>query len=80
MQLARRTADHAEHFRSGGLLLQGFAQFTAARLHLVEQANVLDGDHGLVSEGGYQLDLLIAEGPDGRPAQCKDTDRISITY
>ncbi len=31
-----------------------------ARLHLVEQAHVLDRDHGLVGESRYQLDLLFA--------------------
>ena len=30
---------------------------------LVEQARVLDGDHGLVGETVDQLDLLIGEGP-----------------
>ena len=32
-----------------------------ARLHLVEQPHVLDRDHGLVGEGGDQLDLLVGE-------------------
>ena len=40
----RRTADHAQHFSRGGLLLERF-------LGLVDQAHVLDGDHGLVGEG-----------------------------
>ena len=30
----------------------------------VEQPRILDGDHGLGGEAFYQLDLLVAEGPD----------------
>ena len=40
LQIEGRAADHLEHVGGGGLLLQRFAQ-------LVEQARVLDGDHGL---------------------------------
>ena len=40
-----------------------FAQIARARLHLVEQAHVLDGDHRLVGEGLDELDLLVGEGP-----------------
>ena len=32
-----------------------------ARLHLVEQAHVLDRDHGLVGEGLHELDLALGE-------------------
>ncbi len=33
-------------------------------LHLVEQADVLDRDDGLVGEGRDQLDLFVRERPD----------------
>ena len=37
-------------------------------LQLLEEAHVLDGDHGLVGEGLDQRDLLVGERPDLRRA------------
>jgi hypothetical protein len=34
---------------------------TGSRVHLVEQAHILNGDHRLVGEGLDQLDLLFGE-------------------
>ena len=45
------------------LLLQRLAKLARARLHLVEQAHVLDGDHRLVGEGRDEFDLLVGERP-----------------
>jgi hypothetical protein len=56
------------------LLLQGLAQFTRARLHLVKQPHVLDCDHRLVGEGGDQLDLPVAERPGGATRQHEHPD------
>ena len=47
--------------------LPSLCDLARARLHLVEQAHVLDRDHGLVGEGGDQLDLLVGERPDNIP-------------
>src|SRR6478672_9077376 len=55
LQIERRAADNLEHVGSGGLLLEGFAQF-------VEQTRILDGDDGLAREALDQLDLLVGEG------------------
>src|SRR5262249_52588831 len=55
-QIERRATDDLEHIGSRSLLLQRFAQ-------LVEQACVLDGDHGLSGEILQQLDLLVGERP-----------------
>ena len=60
------------------LLLQRLAQFGGARLHLVEQADVLDRDHGLVGEGLDKFDLAIRERPDFRPGQGEDADRLTL--
>ena len=62
LQLAGRAVDDAQDLGGRGLLLQRFAQFARARLHLVEQAGVLDRDHRLVGEVRDQLDLLVGEG------------------
>ncbi len=43
------------------MLLQRFLQVRRLRLHLLEQTDIADGDHGLVGEGLQQGDLLIAE-------------------
>ena len=64
LQIEGRAADDLEHVGGGGLLLQRFAQ-------LVEQPRVLDGDDGLVGEGGDQLDLLVGEGPHGSARQMR---------
>ena len=61
LQIEGRAADDLEHVGGGGLLLQRFAQDLGARLHLVEQAHVLDRDHGLIGKGLDQIDLLIRE-------------------
>ena len=65
LQLTRRARDDTEDLRGCRLLLQRFGKFARARLHLVEQAHVLDGDHRLVGEGAGKLDLLVGEWPDG---------------
>src|SRR5262245_7938962 len=46
-----RTADNPEHLGRCRLMLQRFAQFGVAFLDLLEQLDVLDGDHGLVGKG-----------------------------
>ena len=61
LHIGRRGADHAKDRGSCRLLLQCLSQLARARLHLVEQAHVLDRDDGLVGEGGDQLDLLLRE-------------------
>ena len=50
-----RAADGLKHFGGRGLM-RG-----RGTLCLVEQARVLDGDHGLVGEGLQQLDLVGCE-------------------
>jgi len=46
--------EHLENVGGSGLLLEGFAQF-------VEQARVLNRDHGLVGENLEQIDLSVSE-------------------
>jgi hypothetical protein len=42
-------------------VLQRSGQFSCASLHFLEQTHVLDCDYRLISEGLYQLDLLVRE-------------------
>ena len=61
LQIERRAADHLEHVGGRGLLLQRLGEVAGARLHLVEQAHVLDRDHGLIGEGLDECDLALRE-------------------
>ena len=51
------------------------AQLAVARLHLLEQPRVLDGDHRLVGEGLEQLDLGVGERDRIAPYDVDGTDR-----
>ena len=61
LHVRRRAADDAEDFRGRGLMLQRLAQFCVALLEFFEQANVLDCDDRLSSEGFEQSNLLFRE-------------------
>ena len=63
LDVGRRAADHPEDVGGGRLLLERDPQLGVARLQLLEQADVLDGDDGLVGEGLEQLDLVVREPP-----------------
>src|SRR5262249_29426091 len=45
-----------------------------ARLDLIEQSDVLDGNHGLVGECGHQLDFLVGERLYTLARESDDTD------
>src|SRR4029453_1164452 len=51
LEIDRRGAEALKDFAGGGLLLERFGQIAVARLQLLEQPHVLDGDDGLVGEG-----------------------------
>jgi hypothetical protein len=71
LQFAGRTGDDAQHFGSGGLLLQGFAQ-------LVEEAGVLDGDDGLSGEVRNQFNLLFGKWPYFLAVDADSTDELIV--
>ena len=56
-------ADDAQDGAGRGLLFERLAEIAVARLDLLEQPHVLDGDHRLVGEGLGQFDLLGVKGP-----------------
>ena len=68
-------ADDLQHVRCRRLLPQRLGQLARARLDLVKQTHVLDRDHGLVGEGGDQLDLFARERPDDVPRHDDHADR-----
>src|SRR5215475_9425500 len=55
LDVCRRAGDDAQDFTRGSLLLQRFLEF-------LEQTDVLNGDHSLVSKSFEKLDLRRSEG------------------
>jgi hypothetical protein len=51
---------------------------TSTRLHLVEQAHVLDRDHRLIGEGGDQFDLFFGERLHLVASQINGADRRAL--
>ena len=49
-----------------------------ARLQLLEQADVLDGDDGLVGEGRDELDLLVGERLDSAPRTMNTPTTVAL--
>src|SRR5262249_48801033 len=79
LQIESRATDHLEHVGGGGLPLKGFAQLLGARLHLVEQPDILNCDHRLVGEGRDKIDLLLGEWVNHSSRQEYDTDWIFLS-
>src|SRR5262245_55596615 len=59
LQIECRATDYLQHFGSRRLPLQGRGEVTVACLQLLEQADVLDGNDGLIGEGLQQLDMGV---------------------
>ena len=59
----------------GPQIFERARQFAGARLHLVEQADILDGDTGLVGERLDELDLPRREVPHFGSRQREHADR-----
>src|SRR5262245_49542136 len=78
LDVRERATDDAQHLRGRRLLLQRLGEFARARLHLVEQAHVLNRNHRLVGEGVDQLYFLVTERPHGRAGQDDHADRRSF--
>src|SRR5215471_6854489 len=75
-----RAADNTEHLGRCRLMLQCLAQFPVAFLQFLEQANVLDGNYGLVGESLEKCDLLLGEGADFRAANQNCPNRNSVAH
>ncbi len=61
LEVERRPADHLQHVARGGLILERLCQIVGASADLVQQAGVLDGDHGLRCKAPEKRDLLFRE-------------------
>ena len=59
--VGRRGGDHLQDIGAAGLVGEGLGEIAGLGLHLVEQPDIADRDHGLIGEGLQQADLLVAE-------------------
>ena len=78
--IGRRGGDHLEDVGATRLGSQSLLQIAGPGLHLIEQPDVFDGDHRLVGESGYKLDLLVREPPHRFPGQHDNADRIPFSH
>src|SRR5207244_8787454 len=67
LDVSLRSTDDAQDLACRRLLFQRLSQIVIPRLQLLEQADVLDGDHGLVGERLEKGDLLVGKSPWRRP-------------
>src|SRR6266540_2821453 len=70
--------DGAEDLGGGRLLLQRLGQVAVARLELLEQAHVLDGDDGLVGEGLEEGNLRLGKGAHLGTQNGQVTKRLAL--
>src|SRR2546421_4053648 len=76
----RRGRDHPQDIAAASLVGESLRKIARLRLHLVEQPDVFDGDHRLVGESGYKLDLLVREPPHRFAGQHDNSDRNSFSH
>ena len=77
LQIERR-ADRPADLPQRLQLLDGSRQLAGPGLQLLEEPDVLDGDHRLVGEGFDQFDLLVGEGPDLHPPHRNHADEHTL--
>src|SRR3972149_5669892 len=75
LKIKRRAADHLEDFARGGLLLEGLGEVAVADLELLEEADGLDRDHGLLGKRLEERDLLFRKRLHVRPEDRNDAQR-----
>ena len=59
---------------------QQFREVARACLHLLEQTDIADGDHGLIGEGLQQGNLFIAERVNFRSAKDDHPDALALSH
>ena len=64
----------------GPQILKRSLQVACLGADFVEQADILDGDHGLICEGPEELDLLFAEGPHLEASDHDHSDRLFVAH
>src|SRR4051794_35207254 len=72
LPIGGRAADNAKHIAGRRLVLQRLCGLPCPLLHLLEKADVLDRNYGLVGKGLDEFDLAVGEGPGFRSRHCED--------
>ena len=80
LQVDRRAADDAEHLAGRSLVFERLLQLALARLLLLEQPRVLDGDDGLVGERGGECDLGGCKRLGSLSDEFDDPDRLIVAH
>ncbi len=78
LQVEGRAADDLEHVAGCGLVFERLLKIARALAQFVEQADILDGDDGLVGEGLEQLDLRFGECFDPVARHGDRAERIAV--
>src|SRR6516225_7026233 len=78
VQIGWRAANDCQDLARRCLLFQSCAEITVSCLKFLEQARVLDRDHGLVSERFKKSELLLCKRADLLPTDMNRTDRRSF--
>ena len=79
LYVGRRTGDDLQDLAGRRLLLQGLGEVGVLGLQLGEQPRVLDGDDGLIGEGGDNVDLFVGERADLRPPHEEQSDELVLS-
>src|SRR5262245_6488077 len=80
LHVRRRAADNPEHLGRCSLVLQGLTQFCIVFLYLLEQPDVLDGNHRLVCKSPKKSDLLVSEGVYFHSTNTNSADRNTLSH
>src|ERR1700722_13105433 len=76
--VGRRGCDHPEDITAPGLIGQCLGKVACLRLNLFKQANIFDGNDGLVCEGGGKLDVSLVERLHFFAGNQKQTDHDAL--
>src|SRR5258705_8659572 len=77
-EVAGRATDDLKNLRGRRLLLQRLREVACAGLHFLEQVDIADGDHGLVSKSLHQLNLPILERANVEPKKVDDAECLTF--
>src|SRR5215470_12999497 len=80
LDIRRRAADDPQDLRCCRLLFQRLGEVTVARLQLLEQPHVLDGNDGLVGERLEQGHLPLREELSLEPAEADRPDGDPLSH
>src|SRR5262245_34580191 len=78
LNISVRLADDAQDLARRRLLVECCRQLAIARLKLLEQPYILNGNHGLVGEGLEERNLIVRESPGLAAGHYDCSDRLVV--